>query len=201
MQQQRRNQELTEVSQQQNESFGVVLKSQAAVNQSSQRVVKQEPPAAAAAVVDSAMSIRTQSGVQQSVTDFKENINKQQQQPLSSNSLKKRDSVKSSNTKKEGNTNLGIGEEQQRNTRNYVQHIQPVKLKVIKEPYAGRVLPTENNLATEEGLYNSFHFYGSGDANSRTGRQDQQQQLFDVLSSDGAELLKKQEKVDLLRPD
>ena len=80
-----------------------------------------------------------------------------------------------------------------------MQNIQPVKLKVIKEPYAGRVLPTENNLATEEGLYSSFQFYGSGDINSRTGRQDHhQQQLFDVLSSDAAELLKKPEKVDLL---
>ncbi len=37
------------------------------------------------------------------------------------------------------------------------------KVSKVKDNYVAKPLPTENNLVTEEGIFNSFHFYGSAD--------------------------------------
>jgi hypothetical protein len=41
--------------------------------------------------------------------------------------------------------------------------IQKPKMGKQKEPYVAKPMPTENNLVTEEGMFNSFHFYGTTD--------------------------------------
>lgn len=52
------------------------------------------------------------------------------------------------------------------NPKSVLIQVKP-KVGKMKEIYVAKPLPTENNLVTEEGLYNSFNFYGTADNRQR----------------------------------
>eukprot|EP00347_Sterkiella_histriomuscorum_P003932 403362383 len=100
-------------------------------------------------------------------SDFKENMS-----DLSS--VKVKDSMKASMHLE--NSEQNSNQQEQQYTRNMPVQIL-AKVKQMKEAYIQKPLPTENNLMTEEGMYNSFHFIGTQDTNKfkKTDRYNQEE--------------------------